>query len=163
MRLFSILALASLVGCGEPGPMTVTSTACVSAQQWSGGNEGSPFMHPGVDCVGCHAKESEAPAFSIAGTVYASTAPHDADDCTGVDGTEVVITDKTGKVFKLQTNATGNFFLDKSIAVPVPPIHVKVVRNGEERFMLDAPSTGACNTCHGKAGANDAPGRILAP
>jgi hypothetical protein len=57
-------------------------------------------------------------------------------------------------------NAVGNFY---STAAVARPFQAKVVRNGLERVMTVAQTTGDCNSCHTVTGANGAPGRIMAP
>lgn len=168
MRNALIVALATSVfaacGGGEDGgdvgegPGGLTSAGpCVTGTRFVG-SEGA-LMRPGEACIGCHAQQGgEAPVFSIAGTVY--PAPHENSDCTGVSGIQVVVTDANGQVLTLTTNSSGNFF---SIAAVAMPFQAKVVRGTNERAMGVTQSTGDCNSCHTPAGANGAPGRILAP
>jgi hypothetical protein len=64
-------------------------------------------MHPGTDCIGCHGAEDEGPQFSVAGTVMGDLA--DPDDCHGIEGVVVQVTDAEGLVHEMVTNAPGNF------------------------------------------------------
>ena len=119
-------------------------------------------MHPGGDCIGCHAGgEEEGPLLSVGGTVMAER--HDATDCYGVDGVVVQITDATGTVRELTTNASGNFFLRAEDGVVVPPYEVTLFANGRSRSMLGARVETNCMACHTRDGAHRAPGRILVP
>jgi mono/diheme cytochrome c family protein len=137
-----------------------TPTMC-SSGAWNGGEEESPRMHPGGECITCHSR-SEGPDFSIGGTVYPSA--HEPIDCDGIDGDQleidVVITDAEGGETRLHVNEAGNFYASKNIKFP---IHAKVVSAGRERAMSAAQMTGNCNHCHTATGANGAPGRIMAP
>lgn len=157
-------ALAMLVaGCGSDAATTTVGTSvCASELQWTGGDEGSPLMHPGKDCVGCHADQGEGPTFAVAGTVFGDL--HQSADCYGVEGAKVVLTGSDGKEITLTTNVAGNFYLDKADAAALKlPYTAKVVVGGKENKMISPQSAGSCNTCHSKAGANGAPGRIGTP
>jgi hypothetical protein len=64
----------------------------------------------------------------------------------------------------LTSNSSGNFTLSTAAATQlVFPVTVKVMINGKTREMIGAAPDGDCNRCHTEAGANGAPGRILAP
>jgi hypothetical protein len=136
---------------------SVSASVCASQIRWIGGDSGSPEMHPGRDCIACHAGNS-GPNFAIAGTVYG--ADKQADNCFGVEGSQVVITGSDGQVVTLVPNAAGNFYSSTPIALPYT---AKVVQNGVERVMATPQSSGACNSCHALVPQNSAPGRILIP
>lgn len=141
------------------GPEFATPTVCTSKTTWTRGDRGSPSMHPGVACIACHATEKDAPAFTIAGTVYPSA--HEPDDCSGVSGgAQVIVTDAAGKTLTLPVNSAGNFYSTSSITTP---FRAKVVANGKERAMAATQTVGDCNSCHTEAGTSSAPGRILTP
>jgi len=125
------------------------------------GDFDSSWMHPGLDCVGCHATSS-GPDLWIGGTVYAGDGQ--LDDCGGVAGVQVDVTDAHGTVTSLTSGPTGNFFLKKSDAPGfTAPYTVKLSINGAERTMSASQTEGGCNSCHTQTGANGAPGRILEP
>ena len=134
-----------------------TPTTCTSGKTFSGGNSG--LMDPGRACLDCHQKQG-GPRFSIGGTVYPTA--HEPDNCLGVaGGLSVVVTDKNGVVTTLTVNQNGNFYGGRNV---VPPFTAKVVDGqGHTRQMVGAVTAGDCNTCHTTAGANGAPGRIVAP
>ncbi|MBS1121535.1 MAG: hypothetical protein H6Q90_3763 [Deltaproteobacteria bacterium] len=160
-QLALVLAIAWVTGCteseGEEGGGAVASDLCVSGLRWAGGNAESPSMHPGSDCIGCHAA-GEGPRFVIAGTVHGSfTEPA---DCYGVPGVAVTITDATGQTLNLMTNDAGNFY---SPAAMTMPIRATLQFEGRERTMVTRQPVGSCATCHTETGTNNAPGRILAP
>ena len=124
-------------------------------------------MEPGNTCIGCHS-QGEGPTFSVAGTVYPTA--HEPNECNGKSGVNVVITDSAGHVFTLPTNSAGNFACGSrarqgfpACAGFTPPYSAKVVSNGVERAMSASQTTGDCNGCHTESGANDAPGRVMAP
>lgn len=154
-----VLSLA-LTACGSS---STTPQNCSSDKTWTGGNEESPLMNPGQDCIACHTSEGEGPKFQIAGTVMG--AANDDDNCNGLVGVTVEITGSDGVVTTLTTNAAGNFFTDEHGGTPVKmPYTARVIGpGGKVSAMSAAQSTGACNLCHTATGANSAPGRIFVP
>jgi hypothetical protein len=132
---------------------------------WTLGDTKSPEMHPGVACDTCHKVLGSATAypFDIAGTVYPTA--HEPDDCYGITGATVVITDANHQDHSLPVNAAGNFYnLDYVIAGAIAtPYTAKVVYNGKERPMITPQTSGDCNSCHNQQGTQNAQGRILLP
>lgn len=145
--------LIGLAACGAQAP-----AECSTDSTWQGGDEESPLMHPGGDCIGCHAQGGEGPKFSIAGTVMAGSA--DDTDCNGTAGVTVEITGADGQVLELATNSAGNFYSTKTVATPYS---AKIKKGGAERAMSAAQTETNCASCHTADGANGAPGRVLAP
>ena len=155
---------------GRSGDGGTPTTACLSGVMWTQGNTKSPLMHPGAQCNACHSALG-GPNLTIAGTVY--KASHDVDDCNGAappPTITVTITDKNDDTFTATTNAAGNFFLKKkngngngNAANPVPPFKASLSDGTNTRQMVGTVTSGDCNFCHTAAGANNAPGRILAP
>lgn len=141
---------------GDEGPAN-----CSTDSVWEGGDEESPEMHPGGNCIACHAEEGDAPRFNIAGTVMNDI--HDDTDCNGVEGVTVEITGADGQVITLTTNAAGNFFRRESDGAVAMPYTAKLIYQGRERAMATPQSTGACAACHSADGASGAPGRVLVP
>jgi len=114
-------------------------------------------MHPGRACIACH-QQGEGPSFRVAGTVFA--AAHEADDCYGAAGAEVVLRDATGKTVTLPVNSAGNFSYSGLLTFP---LEAEVTKGGAVRAMGAPVAEGDCNGCHTAAGDNGAPGRILLP
>jgi hypothetical protein len=113
-------------------------------------------MHPGRNCFDCH---QQGGFLVLAGTVY--TNAHEVDDCNGASGVTVTVTDSIGNEYQSVTNAAGNFGL---VGVPlVPPYTARLDYQGRVREMVGMQSSVGCNSCHTEAGAQDAPGRIMAP
>lgn len=151
---------------------------CTSGTMWTMGNKKSPLMHPGGKCNQCHS-QAGGPNLQFAGTVYRGA--HDIDDCNGAGPPpplSVIITDKNGKSVTLTVNAAGNFELPKPVRqgngnggngngnggpTYSPPFKAKVTDGTTTRVMNGSVTSGDCNSCHTTAGANGAPGRILAP
>jgi mono/diheme cytochrome c family protein len=136
-----------------------TPVVCTSAQTWTG--RASQRMAPGEACIACHSRSSGAPLFAIAGTVYPTA--HEPSDCDGIVGATsvtVVIIDATGTTTTLQVNAVGNFYAQVSLTAPY---RAKVRSDAGERMMAVPQTSGDCNGCHTRDGANGAPGRIMAP
>jgi mono/diheme cytochrome c family protein len=147
-----------------PGDGGVSGT-CTSGQMWTMGNQGSPLMHPGAACNACHQVEG-GPNLRFAGTVYPSL--HEIDGCHGAGPPPpltVSITDTRGRVFDMAVNEAGNFFLRSAAGGPPPrpPFRARVTDGTKTREMNGSVTSGDCNSCHTVAGANGAPGRILAP
>ncbi|QSQ25800.1 hypothetical protein JY651_13085 [Pyxidicoccus parkwayensis] len=137
----------------------MSTDECASGKKWTGGDSESPLMHPGGDCIQCHT-ERKGPSFVAAGTVYAGDA-HAANDCAGVEGAEVVLTDAKQKSYTLKTNAAGNFYLRTGDAQGFTfPYTARVTYNSTQIAMTTQQSTGACGSCHTVQGTTGAPGRI---
>jgi hypothetical protein len=181
-----VLALAVWAGCGN-GPTTTssggssgssgttdagscantldstTASVCTTNVKWTRGDRGSSQMHPGGECITCHAGNAGPDDFAFAGTVFATA--HEPDDCNGVNGTTakltVVVTGADGVETKATVNSVGNFYTSGTITTP---FSAKIVDgSGNERAMCVQQDKIDCNTCHTAAGKNDAPGRIAAP
>ena len=116
-------------------------------------------MAPGTACVVCHLGIGK-PIY-IAGTVY--PALHDPDLCLGVTGVTVEVVDTNGAAHQLDVNTSGNFLDQSLLALWPSPWTVSVLRGTARRSMVGTVTNGDCNSCHTAAGANGAPGRILAP
>jgi hypothetical protein len=140
-------------------PRFVAKAEGPSGLRWVGGDSESPFMHPGLSCIGCHSR-GEGPRFSVAATVY--TNYDEKDDWFGVEGVTVQVTDSGGRVAKLVTNKAGNFFAGRGVALTAP-FRILVLRNGKEGRMGSPAPMGDCAACHTARGENGAPGRIIAP
>lgn len=148
---------------GEHGGLVaqVPGDECVSGRKWVGGDEESTRMHPGGDCIGCHERSGEGPRYLVAGTVFEQLG--EADDCFGLDGVTVEITDADGKEWTLTTNDAGNFYLPQSQGPLAMPYRAAVVMDGVRTEMATAQSEGSCATCHSATGAQGAPGRVIVP
>jgi hypothetical protein len=157
---------------GAPGPVDAGLDAappCASGQMWTNGDQKSASMHPGRSCQGCH-QQKGGPSFQFAGTVYRN-GPHDIDDCHGAappPALSVVVTDSRGNTAAIPVNAAGNFSVGqlrdaKDEKAFRAPFSVRVTDGTTTRAMTGKLTSGDCNSCHTAAGANGAPGRILAP
>lgn len=149
----ALLVLAACDGGGSTG-----NGECVSGEYWTGGNEESPLMRPGGDCIGCHTDEREGPIYSAAGTI--SGALDEPDDCNGVQDVIVRITDADDVVHETTTNAAGNFFFREAIPTPYT---ATIEYDGLTVSMATPQTDGACATCHTESGAGGAVGRIILP
>jgi hypothetical protein len=140
--------------------------ACASGTMWNPTSDEGPLMRPGGACNNCH-QQNDGPNLRIAGTVYSSL--HDVDNCNGKGPPptlRVVVTDSFGRTFNLTVNAAGNFMYDNQGQIfgnPRAPFRVRVTDGNASRQMNGSATSGDCNSCHTAAGANGAPGRILAP
>jgi hypothetical protein len=150
--LFAVLPVAflfPLAGCSES----------VTDDPNGYGFETGPNMQPGDNCRACHGAPSsrypEAPAWSVAGTVYEGP-----DSDVGASGIEVEITDAAGKRVTLTTNSVGNFYTGESFT---NPLLVALVKGGVRVEMPAPPPSGGCNGCHDAPPTGDAPGRLYFP
>ena len=147
---------------GNQGDPYGAAATCTTNKHWTGANFGSALMHPGGACIDCHASKTQAPTFTVGGTAFKTA--HEPDDCNGYNGVNaatVVVTDAAGKTISIPVNAVGNFYEQASLKMP---IHAKIVaKNGRERVMAQAQTTGDCNACHTATGTKNAPGRIMVP
>jgi len=153
-------------GTGSSGGLPNTPPVCTSGKQGTTGQNGN--MDPGRACLACH-QQNGGPRFAVGGTVYPT--PHEPDQCIGIGGMNVVITDKNGTVTTLPVEAaSGNFCSSSKCGAPsgisiVPPFSAKLVNatTGATRAMAGTITAGDCNGCHTQNGANGAPGRITVP
>ena len=155
LRFVSFLGISVLGACGTPAP---TPDECSTNQVWDGGDEESPLMHPGGDCIGCHDDQGEGPGYGVAGTVMG--AYDEPTDCYGIEDVTVRLTDDLGEVHEAVTNAAGNFYFHEDVP---GPFTAEIERDGVVRAMLTPQTDGNCANCHTEVGENAAPGRILVP
>jgi hypothetical protein len=134
----------------------VSSSVCSLGVEWTGGNQGSADMNPGLACIDCHSRSGTK--FTIAGTVYSKA--NEADSCIGKQGATVVITGADGRSMAIETNEAGNFYIRDKIALPY---RAMVMMGGKQNVMVQPQTSGDCNACHSSTGANAAPGRVLTP
>jgi hypothetical protein len=146
-------------GADDGDDLTAPDEMCMSGTAWIGGNTESTRMHPGGDCLGCHASIGEAEEVVLGGTVFAGL--NETDDCFGVPGVVLQLTDANGDVHEITSNAAGNFVLQETAIAT--PYSVKLLYEGRERIMAAMQTELSCNSCHTETGANGAPGRILVP
>jgi hypothetical protein len=116
----------------------------------------------GEECVSCHRTGAKAASwpFTIGGTMYRAA---NDDPSPGLGDVTIVLTGADGKVLRLRSNRSGNFFAHEKLAFPVA---VEVQRAGAARKASVAAgpcSSGACNACHTSPPRNGAPGRLFAP
>ncbi|MEZ4460237.1 MAG: hypothetical protein R3E66_11030 [bacterium] len=138
---------------------SVSADECLSTEKWTGGNSGDSQMNPGQACIQCH-RGNGGPNYKFAGTIYEDYTQK--DNCFGIDGYTIELTDANGTVHTAKSNGAGNFF--KSSGTIVGP-YTALVRgpDGSERPMLTPQTNTDCNTCHGATGSQGAPGRIVIP
>jgi hypothetical protein len=132
---------------------------CSTHSLWTLGNQASPVMTPGRECVACHVATSGEPTliYTVAGTVMGAL--HDPDDCNGIGSVEVNLAGNGGNL-TLITNAAGNFFTRTAITPPYVPTLNLAGRRTTGGMHND---TGNCGTCHTVDGTQGAVGRLVAP
>ena len=172
------VTLLSLAGCSTLTE-DVDPTVCLTGQRWVGGDLGSPEMHPGQDCVGCHRRD-DGPPLMFGGTIYPTAmdlpnpaamvdAPAPAgtgpvpfsvpqDDCFGLEGVTVTITGADGRVFTTVSNEAGNVFLEgdenelvKPYRVAISAVDPGTLMLAETEMMFDG-NQGDCAGCHNGGG-----------
>ncbi len=141
---------------GTPTPDPANGTnPCVSGQ-YSNVSRGEQ-MRPGEDCQSCHS------SFDVIGTVYSQF--HEQNDCVGVSGVTIELTDANGQTHTYQSNSVGTFVHSSgwfSSGIPTP-YTAKITYNGKTRRMLTPQNSTDCASCHTPSGRNSAPGRIAIP
>jgi hypothetical protein len=157
---FLTMAAVAILLFSTAGIAFAEQGGCVSGMKWTGGDSESPEMHPGGNCIECHAA-GEGPRFLAAGTVYRQL--NEPNDCYGVQGVVVQLTDAKGRVHVLKTNRAGNFMLRARGQSLAMPFTAQVKLNGQSAEMATPQSTGNCASCHTAKGANGAPGRVIIP
>lgn len=160
------LCLLTLMGCaGERDPPRLSSTSaeeCASELKWTSGDQGSPLMKPGSDCLGCHRVSSSAPTLLLAGTVYASNQAQEG--CAGVPEVTIEVEDQAGQRLELISNQAGNFFLlDDGVNRLVTPYRVSVRYDGRALQMQEETFSGSCAECHSGPSASRASARVTIP
>jgi hypothetical protein len=137
--------------------------SCTSMKFWSGGNTPSPDMNPGMACMACHQVKG-GPNLSFGGTIYKTA--HEPDLCYG-DGPPptitVTVTDRTGRAVSVFATDDGNFQIPVQNPALRAPFRAQLSDGKNTRKMNGSVTSGDCNSCHTVAGANNAPGRIMAP
>jgi hypothetical protein len=119
-------------------------------------------MEPGIDCLTCHTTSGSAPThpFVVAGTIYGVT--DQPDNCGGIAGVTVTVTDAGGNKYPLVTSLDGNFYLDSLLALNFAMPYTVTLSSGSQSVpMTSSASAGGCNSCHTQAGASGAAGRIV--
>jgi hypothetical protein len=103
-----------------------------------------PLHRPGQSCVVCHADGQEAPAFSVAGTIY-----RDITMSIPLPDVEVQMIDARAMTFTAVSNCVGNFYLQPSEFTPVSPLWVSL-RLGQEKIDMESPiyREWSCAACH---------------
>lgn len=154
----AIVAAAStvlLLGCDTLTEDRTPTADCVTGTWWVGGDTGHEEMHPGQDCVGCH-RENDGPPLALGGTIYPLEGQ--ADDCYGLPGVTVEVTDANGAITLVETNEAGNFFIEGDESVVPKPYTIRLTAGleppgallgtGGSRQMFTPPLTGDCAFCH---------------
>ena len=119
-----------------------------------------PLHRPGQPCLVCHdGAFGDPPAFSIAGTIYATPSSP-----VGLEGAMVSLTDSTNSSppMIMPTNAAGNFYITPDEWTPVYPI-TSVAVIGAPGFAVmqsEMGRSGACATCHVNPAGPASPGQV---
>ncbi len=118
---------------------------CSTNSAWLNGDEESPLMHPGGNCIECHSRKGEGPIYAIAGTVQGAAT--DNIDCNGIAGVTVSLLGSNGKTLDLTSNAAGNFFSSSTSGLTAP--YRVTLTKGEKTVSMSASQTDFnCASCH---------------
>lgn len=155
MKHLSLCLLLVLGACGDTAPAGPDGRN----EQGAYAFETGPRMAPGQNCRACHGAATspypEAPAWSLAGTVYEGP-----DSDVGASGVLVTARDALGNEVRAMSNEVGNFY---AAAPLTPPYFVTLSRAGRSVTMAVPPPSGGCNACHSRAPVGGAPGRLFVP
>ncbi|MFZ5439054.1 MAG: hypothetical protein ACOZQL_03550 [Myxococcota bacterium] len=148
-------------GVPDAGP---APTTCASNSYWTGGNNESPNMNPGMACLTCHRAQAPSKAYTFSGTVFPSL--HEKDRCNAPPpgGAQIQIIDANGNVAVTMTasSPSGNFHSARGLSIALP-YTARVTANGRTATMTTPQMNGDCNSCHTEQGTNGASGRIVWP
>jgi hypothetical protein len=139
--------------------------ACGSASTCTSGmmstTHPSPGHYAGEACNACHAVQALSTApFAACGTVFPTC--HEPDQCNGLLGVMIEITDPDANVVAtMTTNAAGNF-VDTRQLLP-PSFGATLTYAGRQAHTTTPHGDGDCNGCHTESGANGAAGRLFVP
>lgn len=140
-------ALAVPSGCGivEDVLDPVHSREIAALGDDPSGERTGPNHRAGQPCLVCHGSAGpNNPEFSVAGTVYRTQAAAEA-----LRGAVVALTDAQGAMRQIDTNRTGNFYVEARSWQPVYPMRVSVSSGGVTTDMkTHVGRDGSCATCH---------------
>ena len=132
-------ALPLLVGCRyDPVPQQIIDDLGPEV------GEPSATHRPGQPCLVCHSNyEGAAPAFAVAGTIFATAADGSIGPAAGVN---VVISDAAAGLRKACTNAAGNFFVRRDDWLDITfPLNAQAGNRGMTSLI---GREGSCASCH---------------
>ncbi len=116
-----------------------------------------PLHRPGQPCLTCHGGDGPgSPNMIVGGTTFALKGAREP-----LAGAIVQLTDATGHIERVSTNAAGNFWLTTKAWAPVFPMRVKVTYRGTTTEMKTySGRSGDCNGCHRDPVSNESPGHV---
>jgi hypothetical protein len=121
-------------------PDAVPAAVCRNAE----GTTLDGHHHPGLDCMAgnCHGPggSGEAPAFTLAGTIYKQAAGTDP-----LPYASITIVDAMGTKLDITTTLNGNFYTSQTL---VAPLKVHASKCPDLVPMVAQVQFGSCNACH---------------
>lgn len=149
-----LAALTLLGGCLAQSPISAAEDALGGEPP---GSHPGPFHRPGQPCLTCHSAANSPGGleYVIAGTVF-----NFADDSIGIDGVQVVLTDRDGQETVARTNRAGNFFITVDQGGGQPgqlnlssdlryPLRVRIERGDQVQEMQGLIGRdSSCADCH---------------
>ena len=150
-------AALALGSKAAPLVRAVDADDCRSGLRWVGGDSPSAEMHPGSDCLSCHDDASARPLI-LGGTVYPAgrrSPSEPTNDCFGLEGVLVIVTDANRRQYATTSNRAGNFYLEGRTSEFAMPYSASLrwYRDGVGVELLNTPmgtsaSYGGCARCH---------------
>jgi hypothetical protein len=152
------LILVAVTAIGACDPVGDDAIAALGPEM--PGVRRGPLHRPGQPCLLCHDGSFGAPpAFSVAGTIYATPSSP-----IGLEGATVALTDSTGSQYTtMETNAAGNFYVTPDQWNPVFPLSTVAVTSIAAGFAVmqsDIGRDGACASCHFNPAGSASPGQV---
>ena len=122
---------------GGPDAAPATSMCRNAVQTADSGHHNA-----GANCnvTGCHGGGGGGPVWTVAGTLYASTAGG-----TAVKGATITVVDANGATHDLVTAQNGNFYTGEAIPLPATVFASSCPSIAN---MVSTVSLGSCNSCH---------------
>jgi hypothetical protein len=156
-RSWTLVLLAAAAG-SACDPVGADAVAALGPEK--PGVRRGPLHRPGQPCLVCHdGAFGDPPAFSVAGTIYATPS-----SLVGLEGATVSITDSQGPPFTtMATNAAGNFYVTPDQWSPVYPLSSISVISTSSNFVTMQSAVGrdgACASCHVNPAGPASPGQV---
>ena len=144
-KLVTFVAIVSMFAGASACTDPVHDDAVSSLGGEENGVRRGPTHRPGQPCLTCHSDDGPGePAFSIAGTVYATREQPDP-----APGVTIQLIDARGDEKTLISNSVGNFYVATGAWSPTFPVRVSISQDNLTVPMQTLINgAGSCASCH---------------
>ncbi len=140
---FAALSAALLAACGDP----VHDQQRESLGGETDGVPKGPLHRPGQPCLVCHSDYGPAHMIlSFGGTIY----QYDTDPLVPLKDALVTLTDAKGRIYEVQSNCAGNFYVQRADYDPTYPVRASVTYGTVpvSPMLSFIHRDGSCASCH---------------